>query len=113
MGASAVALVILPLLVSGFLFCLIHRQTRFLTARFDGQRMFFAAAAIGMFFGGLAAALFPVVRRFLVWLLPSDFPRPFGALETAFPIDDPEVWLLSMFLSVLLGFLLNVAYAIH
>ncbi|MGJ4728321.1 hypothetical protein [Luteimonas sp. SDU101] len=52
----------MPLLVSGFLFCLACYPVRFLTARFDGQRLFFSVITLGMVFLGAGAVLYGQVR---------------------------------------------------
>ena len=55
----------MPLLVSGFLFCLACYPLRFLTARFDGQRLFFSVITLGMVFLAAGAVAYGQMRAHL------------------------------------------------
>lgn len=108
MSVGGAALAILPLLVSGFLFCLIFHPTRFLTAKFDGQRLFFLVAAFGMTFVGLGALLHRGLRdRALAawpWLEPVS-----AAARDALPVSSPGAAVAGVALSILAANLLNLA----
>lgn len=57
MGAGGAALVLLPLLISGYLFNLIFYPLRYFSSRAEGQKLFFMAAGSGLI---LAAIVFGV-----------------------------------------------------
>ncbi|WP_144436466.1 hypothetical protein [Lysobacter antibioticus] len=107
MSTSNIALIILPLLVSGFLFTLIFYPTRFISAKFDGQRLFFFAATIGIFFGLVTALVYPIIDS----LIDAIWPLSYGPLglraQKIFPVDYPGALISCVALSLVFALALN------
>jgi hypothetical protein len=113
MSSSGVAILILPLLVSGFLFCVIQYQVRFWSAKLDGQRLFFLAAAIGLFFALVSAQIYPFIRAWLMQWWPANLPSPTGRLSTVLPADSPGALVLTVLLSAAVALALNLIYSLR
>lgn len=112
MPGSNMALIVMPLLVSGFLFALIFYPTRFLSAKFDGQRLFFFAATLGIFFGVVTSLLFPALDNLTGRLWPSHWTPVGLLLKPLIPIETPGTFVACILVALLCALMLNLIFCI-
>lgn len=106
MGAGGAALILLPLLISGYLFNLIFYPLRYFSNRADGQRLFFMAAGSGLLLGSAVFLITGAVKA----------PASFGgsplhelakAIDSSIPVPFACRLLATLFFSIAAAFFLN------
>lgn len=106
MGAGGAALILLPLLISGYLFNLIFYPLRYFSNRADGQRLFFMAAGSGLLLGS-AVFLMTGVLKAPASFVGSALHDIAKGIDGSIPVPYACRLLATLFFSVAAAFSLN------
>ncbi len=100
MGTGLAA--VLPTLTAGFLFVVIHYQTRILASHAEGQRLFFMCAASGLILSALAQAMLALAP-----------PGVLAHVETYVSDSQDRQYVLTFLLGPIAAYAANLVYAIY
>lgn len=103
MAVGSVALLLLPLLISGYLFNLIFYPFRYFSNRAEGQKLFFMAAGSGFILGAVAFVFAHLIRP----LLGAKAEGISEFISAAIPMPHAGKMILTLVAAVLLGFVFN------
>lgn len=106
MGAGGAVLILVPLLISGYLFNLIFYPFRYFSSRAEGQKLFFMAAGSGLVLG---ASVFFITGQvaYADWFTGGVLHRIALAIDRSLPVPHACRLLATIFSAVLLAAFLN------
>lgn len=106
MGAGGAVLILVPLLISGYIFNLIFYPFRYFSSRAEGQNLFFMAAGSGLVLGALVFFITGQVAR-ADWFTGGVAHRIALEIDRSLPVAHACRLLATIFSAVLLAVVLN------
>lgn len=100
------AIVLLPILISGYVFNTIFYPLRYFTSQAEGQKLFFLAAGSGLLISSFVFVVGAWIASF-TWFNGSWIQWLAHGIDSSIPIPKACLLLLTVFVSAALGFFLN------